>query len=347
MPRSAGITVSGVVVIIGSMFTILCGAMILLASSFVSKSSPSANLPLNLGGLLIFEAALLFGFGGWGSAAGIGLLYLKRWARISLLVFAGFLVCASAPVAVMMAVIPLPDIHDANLPANFTTLMRIGMGLFYSVFAALGGFWLYFFNKRSVKAQFQTKQPVPESAAGDSFLGAAVPSPIAVQIARPLSITIIGWFLLVGSAIAPLGLFMNRALFPGVQVPFYFLGFFLFGWNAYLVLIAWMVAQMTAAVGLLKLRRWGWFAAIAMQCLGALNCVLLVVLPGHRARFQQIMETMTASMNARMPQPAPFVFPVWIGFAMGFSMVLVILWFLVSRRKAFASTREDLHPGVS
>src|SRR5882724_58786 len=345
MPRSAGITVSGVVVIIGSVFTILCGAMMLLGSAFVSKSSSSANLPVNLRGFLNFEAAMLFGFGGWGSAAGIGLLYLKRWARISLLVFAGFLVCISAPTAVLMAVVPLPDTHDANLPANFTTLMRIGMGLFYSMFAALGGFWLYFFNKRSVKAQFQARLPVPESAAGDSFLGAAVPAPITVQIARPLSITIIGWFLLVGSAIAPLGLVMNRTLFPDAQFPFYFLGLFLFGWNAYLVFMVWMVAQMTAAVGLLKLKRWGWFAAITMQCLGALNGALLVVLPGHRARFQQIMETMTASMNARMAQPAPFVFPVWIGFAMGFSMVLVVLWFLITRRKAFASAREELDPG--
>lgn len=342
MARSAGITVSRVVVIIGSVFTILCGAMMLLGSAFVSKSSPSANLCVNLSGFLIFEAAMLFGFGGWGSAAGIGVLYLKRWARISLLVFAGFLVCISAPAVVLMALVPLPDTHDVNLPANFTTLMRIGMGLFYSMFAALGGFWLYFFNKRSVKAQFQAKQPVPESAAGDSF-----PAPITVQIARPLSITIIGWFLLVGSAIAPLGLVMNRALFPDVQVPFYFLGFFLFGSNAYLVFAGWIVAQMTAAVGLLKLKRWGWFASIATQCLGALNGALLVVLPGHRARFQQIMETMTASMNARLAQPAPFVLPAWIAFAMGFLMVLVILWFLISRRKAFASAQEELHPGGS
>lgn len=200
--------------------------------------------------------------------------------------------------------------------------MRIGMGLFYGIFAALGGFWLYFFNKRSVKAQFQTMQPVPE-AAGDLFWGAAAPPPGAIQNARPLSITIIGWFLLIGCAIAPLGWLLNRSIFPEVQFPFYFLGLFLLGRSAYLVLVPWMAVQLVSAVGLLKLRRWGLFSVIALQSLGALNAALLVVIPGHRVRFQQFMETMMASMNARLPQPQPFVFPIWFGFAFGFAMYFV------------------------
>src|SRR6266576_1738744 len=69
--------------------------------------------------------------------------------------------------------------------------------------------------------------------------------------------------------------------------------------------------------------------------------------PGHRARFQQMMETMTASMNARLPEPVPFVFPAWIGLAMAFPVILVILWFLVARRRAFASAAQELAPGAS
>lgn len=338
MHRSAGVTASAAVVVAGSAFTILCGALMLAGSAVVS--SPPSNLPVNLGSVLIVEAVLIFAFGAWGLASGIGLIYLKQWARISLLVFAGILVGVALPAMAMMSMIRLPDSHDPNLPANFMTVMRIGMALFYGVFAALGGFWLYFFNKRTVRVQFQTMQPVPEAAAGDSFLGTAVPAPIASERARPLSITIIGWYLLISCAIAPLGLLMTRSFFQGVQFPFYFLGFFLFGRSAYVAFILWMGAQMLSGVGLLKLKRWGLLSAIALQCLGALSGAMLLVIPGHRARFRQLMEAMMASMNARMPQPAPLVFPTWFGLAFGFAMVLVILWFLITRRSAFGRATE-------
>lgn len=338
MHRSAGVTASAVVVIAGSAFTILLGALALAGSAVLSKSTPPANVPFNLGSILIVEAILIFAFGAWGLASGIGLIYLKQWARISLLVFAGFLVCISLPAAAMMAVIPLPASHDPNLPENFMTGMRIGMGLFYGMFGALGGFWLYFFNKRAVKVQFQTMQPVPESAAGDLFLGAAVPAPAADQPARPLSITVIGWFLLISSALAPVSLLINGPLFREMQLPFYFLGIFFFGRSAYVILVLWMGAQVVAAAGLLKLRRWALFATIGLQSVAAANGVLLLSIPGHRARFQQMMETMMALINARMPQPAPqFNFPVWWGFVVSFPIVGVILYFLITRRKAFSS----------
>ena len=338
MQRSAGVTTSAVVVIVGSAFTILCGAMLLLGSAFISKSSSAANVPVNLGSILIVEAIAVFALGGWGLATGIGLLYLKHWARVSLLIYAGILVFFSLPAAVLMAFIPLPLPTDPNLPPNFASLMRVGMGLFYGAFAALGGFWLYFFNKRIVKVQFQAVQRIPESAAGDSFLGSAIPAPVTTQPARPLSITIIGWFLLLSSALSPLFVLINPVMFSGARFPLYFLGFFLFGRSAYLIFFPWMAAQVVAAAGLLKLKRWGLFATIGLQSLVVVNGTLLLSIPGHRARFQQIMETMMATMNARMPQPAPqYDFPVWLGFAASFPMVLVILWFLITRRGAFTS----------
>src|SRR5690349_4561697 len=137
MPRSAGITVSAVVVIIGSAFTILFGALMLLGSALISKSSPAANLPINVGAVLIVEAAIIWAFGAWGLAAGIGLIYLKRWARISVLVFAAILVVFTLPGTLIIAFIPFPKTNDPNLPANFVPVFRIGMALFYAAFAAL------------------------------------------------------------------------------------------------------------------------------------------------------------------------------------------------------------------
>lgn len=190
--------------------------------------------------------------------------------------------------------------------------------------------------------QFEQRSSAPESAAGDLFLAAQIPGPTVSQRTRPLSITIIGWFLLVGSALAPLGLLFNRAFFPGTQVPAYVLGFFVFGWGAYLAFILWMAAQIVAAGGLLRLKNWGLFATVGLQCLAAVNAALLMVIPGHRARLQQVMETMMASMNARLPQPGPFTYPAWVGVAIAFPATLVILWFLITRRRAFSSAAEEL-----
>jgi hypothetical protein len=75
--------------------------------------------------------------------------------------------------------------------------------------------------------------------------------------ARPLSITIIGWYLIIGSAFAVLSLVLTNALFARLKLPFFFLGVFLFGPGAYLLLMVWMAVQAGAAVGLLKLKRLG------------------------------------------------------------------------------------------
>ena len=41
-------------------------------------------------------------------------------------------------------------------------IMRVSMAAIFGLIAALGGFWLYFFNKKSVKAQFLGALPAGE-----------------------------------------------------------------------------------------------------------------------------------------------------------------------------------------
>lgn len=343
MPRSVGITVSAVVVFIGSASAVLLGTVMVMGSVFLSNSSRALKLPAHFGYFAVIEAAMIFGFGGWGIASGVGLINTKEWARISMLVFTTMLAFFSILSAVVIAVIPLPNINDPNLPSNFVTFMRVGLALFYAAFGALGCFWLYFFNRQSVKAQFQSEQPVagltiPElSSPGTPFdIHGVGPR------RRPLSIAIIGWFMLIGVAFTPLWLLFYRAFFPGVQMPLCFLGFFFFGRSAWLILFVWMAAQMVASVGLLKLKNWGRLATIGLQCLIVINSVLLMGIPANRARFQQLMETMSASMNLGMPQPVPVVFPAWIGLAASLPIVFVILWFLIARKSAFTSSAQEV-----
>ena len=105
-------------------------------------------------------------FGSWGLATGIGLLRMKQWARVSMLVFAAILVLCSLPAVLVSAFIQFPVPNDGRLPASFAQILRVSMALFYSTLAALGGFWLYFFSRSRVRAQFRAEPVVLAGGAG-------------------------------------------------------------------------------------------------------------------------------------------------------------------------------------
>jgi hypothetical protein len=344
MPRSVGITLSAVVVFIGSAFTILCGVMMVFASALflLSDAGQSAKLPAHFSYFAIIEAVVIFGFGGWGVASGVGLIKTKQWARISMLIYATILVFIGLPAALMMAFIRLPNSSDPNLPSNFMGIIQGGIALFYGMLAALGGFWLYFFNRRSVKTQFLEERPVVGIPVPGLPLAISQATYDASQRVRPLSISIIGWFLLIGSAFTPLCILFYSALLPSVQFPFCFLGFFLFGRNAFLILLFWMGVQVMAAVGLLKLRNWGRLTTIGLQFLTLTNFALVFGITANRVRFQQLMETMSATVDANMHQSVPFVFPAWIGAVVSLPIVFAVLWFLITEKHAFGPSGHAL-----
>lgn len=336
MARSVGITISAVVVFIGCAFTLLFGGLAALGSAMMSLR-PTANVPAFVGFLAIVEAVFALGFSGWGIATGVGLINTKEWARISTIVFAALLALFTLPTALFVAFVPLPIPKDPNLPSHFALTIRAGISVFYGLLGALAIFWLFFFNRRSVKEQFRRKRPVLDEST--QYLPSEIPSakPAMPSSARPLSITIIAWFLLVGSASLPFFLLYSRTMFRNVPVPFCFLGFFLFGRGAALVLLLWMVVQIGAAVGLLRLQNWARLTTIWLQLFGILNVLLVVAIPANRVRYQHIMDAAMASISSQMPQPVSFSFPAWIGMAASLPVVLVILWFLITRKEAFVS----------
>jgi hypothetical protein len=347
MARSVGVTISAVVVFIGSGLTLLLGAMAILSSLFLLHSDRVSSLPVNPAYIVFVEAIFCFGFGGGGLASGVGLITTKEWARISTVVFAALLVFFSLPPALFMGFIPIPVPNDASLAANFATGLRVGMVLFFAIFAALGCFWLYFFNKASVKAQFQAReavlpQPLSTAPAGAiSGFSDSPPAAAANRVGGPLSIAIIGWLLLIGSLLAPFSLWYYRGMFPGMPLPMCFMGFFFVGPTAVLFFAIWVAVQIVAAIGLLKLKNWARLATIALQGLGILNLVLLAGIPANRMRFQQLMDAAMASLSARLPQPVSFTFPAWIAMAASLPAFVVILWFLITRKQAFVSAAPE------
>lgn len=324
MNRSVGVTVSAVVVFIGSALTLLMGAGSVLALVVLHNMPPQ---PVFVRYSIIGVATIEVAFAIWGILSGIGLLRLREWARISMVVFGVLLLLFGLPGLVFIPLLPLGP--QGNVPENFVLMIKLGMGAFYGVLAALGGWWLYFFNQRMVKDQFRTAPP--------GAPGSATPR------ARPLSISIIGWFLTI-SAVAVLPVLLLR-------FPLFFFGFLFTGARAQLVMLAWCGLQFAAGVGLLRLRPWGRTLALCTLSLGMLNGLISMLIPGSQARLQQAMTLTMQRMNMPwLPEQGPMAFQTWsasfwFGLFFGMVFVAVQLWFVARNKQAFYARGDS--PGAA
>lgn len=342
MPRSAGVTASAVIVFIGSAFTALMGALMGLAGIVVMNSPRRPALPPNFHFLFQLEAAVILAFAAWGFASGVGLVKLKPWARISIIVYAVMLLFFCLPIACLMLVVPL-SAHGADQShAAFVTGVRLGLSGFYFALAALGGFWLYLFNASNVKAQFSLEPAIRDDGFPQTQPADAQFASSNTMTERPLSISIIGWFLLVGSAFAPLWLIYSSRMYPNVELPFFFVGFFLHRFAGQVTLMLWSVVQALAAIGLLRLKNWARILTLALQGLAVLNMLLLTAVPSNVTKLQQMTDQMSASLAATRGYP-PGVQPIPAAHMMPAIMISIvpmfaaIIYFLIARRSAFKS----------
>jgi len=319
MKRSAGIVVTAVIVLAGSGFTLLCGAMMVLV--FWIAPPPAQEMPVHfMKYFMLLISAIMFGMGSWGIATGVGLIKLREWARISLLVFSGLLLVFSLPSMLTFSFIPMQPVPNANVPENFYTVFRAGMVVFYGLQAALGGWWLYYFTRRAVKAQF---------GAGGAPAAAAV-----TAHKRPISITVIACYLIFTSCFLPMVFF--------IRVPTIFMGFVLTGWAATLLAVAYGVLNIVVGVGLLKLKEWSRILAICYFVFAICNVLASFLPAGSRARFGQVMDSMRTSMG--LPSGTMTTFPIWLAFVFSLPVICVVLWFLIKEKRAFQGSPADPSP---
>ena len=325
MNRSVGVTVTAVIVLFGSGLTLLAGVMMLFASS--SDLPIPENQVHFLKYFMVFLALVLFAAAAWGIASGTGLMRLREWSRISMLVFSALLLFVCIPGLLMFLFMPFPPAGTAPSPEMTKEMLaatRIFMAVLYGILAALGGWWIYFFNKRSTKDQF-LKVRIPGL---EGMPGAEVISPYA----RPLSITLIAWWLLISGFIGVLGLSVNP--------PVFFLGYFFKGTYASVLMLALALVQSLIGFGLLKLRPWGRTLAIYYFQFLIFNSLTMVLIPGTQARFEQAMSEMLSDMQGTLgTPPSPMHVPIWFGVIFAVPLLSLLLWIVVSRKDVFQAER--------
>jgi len=166
--------------------------------------------------------------------------------------------------------------------------------------------WLVLFNLRSARQYFTQSAP-------------SEPRP------RPLSVSMIGWYLLISS------LFL--AAMAVVRMPAFVFGAVITGWGGLAVYTLFAGAQIYLGTGLLRLREQARLGSIGYFCLMALNSAVTLGLPGYAAKMQIMMREMPKLFPTGVPAQPPQ--PSWLFVLMGIAFATVPVWFLVGRRAAF------------
>jgi hypothetical protein len=355
MIRSAGVTVNAIVALLGSVLTLAMGALMLFGMVFALQSAPvepSKDFPLPAVYLKAFMMLMPLVYvlpAVWGICTGIGLLRLKNWARISIIVFAGLLAAFGlfgAFGALVVALVKLPSTPDVD-PAAMT-MVRIFMVLFAMVQLGLGAWWLFFFNRATVRSQFQRQPALFAGAGTQSVLPAPPPAPVllappgptnAASPSRPISVTIIAWYLLLGCALIP----TNLAL----HTPAILFTSLLTGWTAavyYLVLVA---VQIYVGIGLLRLQPAARLVGMGYFLVSFLSSAVFNFAPGGQARVAKLIASQLAMfpwmkvLQDENPMKLDLTPIVRIGSVAGLAIVLVVFYFLFTGKGAFAGPNRQ------
>ncbi len=341
MRRPVGVTITAVLDFVGCGLTIFTSFFAVLGFA-IQPAMPQA--PAFLKYTEIFTVGLMVGAGAWGIATAVGLLRMREWSRISQIVFAALLLLVSVPGMLVFLFMRFDELASSGNPqmnAQILGMMRLFVMVIYGSLAAFAVWWLYYFNTRAVRAAF-AGQPVT-AASGAATFGAAIPAaaesnalPGPMGRRRPVSLTIIGALLVIGALSFPMLIL--------TKFPLFMFGFALTGWTAGAIALAFGVAQAAAGIGLLQLKSWGRELAIYVFSFGLVNVAACVFLPGSQNRFQQTTDSIYASMN--LPPNVPQVhFPMWLMLVGSAPVLLVELYFVVTRKWAFEPAEKSGLPG--
>src|ERR1700722_10170929 len=171
--RSAAVMASGIIAILGSLVTaigILIGIMGLVLSS--RYPNPMDSMP-GLRVITTVVMAFFFAVTIWGAFSGVGLIRLRNWARVSVLIWSGLTAPFCILAIVFVAILPMP-------PTPNQAFMRVILPLFAVIFYGLpmviAVWWLILFTRPKIVAQFKS---LPAAGSGDPF--GAIPVTVAAD----------------------------------------------------------------------------------------------------------------------------------------------------------------------
>jgi hypothetical protein len=317
MKRPAGVILTGVFQIVGSLVVLLFSVLFLFLPLILRNSpKPSPELPA----VMIYGGAAVYGvFAVLGFLTAIGLFRLRSWARYSTLIFAGILTASGLLMALAFAVMPMvtPSGAAQTVPPGAVDVARITMIAISLSFALLGVLWLYYFNRAKTKLAFVRNNGETTGVGTGVLIGGQ---------RVPVSIVVIAVLYLIGGAF---GLAMSFWVPANI-----FLGIIATGVSAKLLTLVLALAGIYIGVGLLRLSENSRLLAVGMGCFHLINILVMALMPGtmrnYLAQYSAWMNLTPQAQQLAMTGPIMR----W-SFAIGLVSQLVLLYFLVTRAEAF------------
>jgi hypothetical protein len=326
MKRSAGVTAAATVAMLGSALMLLTAALAGLSLVLV-RHLPQQNGTVPMAAPAQAVSILFYlALGGCGFATALGLLKLRPWSRISMLIFGGFTLVVCIMTGLVLFFMPLPALPNSELSSSdWSSIRMIIVGMF-AIPAAIGVWWLVYFNLKSTREQFAIGVLTPAPVQQPIVAAAATPlgAPVA-RAARPVSITVVACLYLLGALSLPYALMMG-------QHPTAFFGRLIWGRSAVAVILVTFALTLYAGIGLLKLRPEAPIIGICLTGYGMLNSLLFVLLPGADGRFGDMMGSLEVPSVFPM---STFLWIMKISMLGGAVVSIVILWILFANKSAF------------
>ncbi|HTP87090.1 MAG TPA: hypothetical protein VMJ34_09080 [Bryobacteraceae bacterium] len=297
--RPLGVTLTAVASILGSVPILLLAALMMLLALLATRT---AGAPPHMTAILAGQSAVWIAFAAWGITTAIGLLRVRGWARWSTIAFSALLLICCAPGAVLIALLPLPS------PTGASTVARIALVVSYFLLALLGGLWLWYFNTAALRGVFgASAQP-----AGS----------------RPVSITIVAWFMIVGGAAAAIGV-----IFAWPVMLFHLV---IQGGASRVLFLLFAVWELLTGRGLLRLGPRSRIWAIVFFSFALVNGLVSALAPDLPGRLWFAMSFLPSWWPGK-EQMGTVVSAMKPAMIAGALVAALPIWFLIARRAAFRS----------
>jgi hypothetical protein len=317
--RSASVSAAAVMAILGGLFLLLCCSVVFLAILLAKLPGAASEFPPSMRIMMLGTQGFMICLSLFGVATGIGLIYLRGWARISVLIWGGFSVffgVIGIPVAYLMLLSPNP-IAPA-LPVEGMQAVRGILLVIYGTPFVIGTWWLILFNRKSVKAQFDgAREPVV----------AGLPQ----KPRCPLPISVLAW-LYVPSI-------LNLLFLPFIPVhsPVFVFAKLLPDRLGLAVVGLSCLAFTISGIGLLKLKSWSHSLTIGLQVFWLMSTAVSMLRPDYKAVMESFLEQCETSLHLPASQYSANSFMQYFGWFMLLAMLFgcVVLGLLVYYRRRF------------
>jgi hypothetical protein len=269
---SSSVVAAGVVGILASLVAILIAVAAIAGMSLMPPANATPPMPPFVKSTAVAIMVLFAGLAIFGIFTSVGVLHLRNWARISMLIWGGVMAAFCGLALPFATFVPMPEAPaESPMALPFVRILLIVM---YGIPFLIGVWWLFLFNQRAVKEQFL---PV---AASDGQLTAPARQrcPLPLAILAGFSIASASFSLLLPFTNFPVNVILFGHRFHGA------IGAALFYLSAGLLL--------AGAVGMLRLKRWSYPLMLGQYFFWMASGTITLVSPNYDQNIHEIMSQM-------------------------------------------------------